>query len=135
MSDSKSYSWSPYEREIGFSRAIRRGQHFFVAGTASIGRDGHTVSPDDVAGQTRQCMQIIGSALADLGLSFRDITRTRILLTDIEDWKQVCDIHRQMFGDIQPVCTVMEVSRFIRPEWKVEIEAEGIILCEEEVEI
>ncbi|CAM4433167.1 RidA family protein [Paenibacillus tarimensis] len=127
MSEKKYFSTSPYEKELGFSRALRRGLHFFVAGTASIGTDGKTVCSDDTVGQARHCMRIIEDALKGIGASVRDVTRTRILLTSIGDWNDVLEIHREYFESIRPVCTVMEVSGFIRPEWKVEIEVEGII--------
>jgi len=120
-------STSPYASVIGFSRAVRVGNHVSVAGTAPIGDHGETIGIDDPEAQTRQCLEIIKAALTQAGASLQDVVRTRTLLTRIEDWEQVAKVRGEYFKDIRPVDTVMEVSRFINPEWVVEIEVDAIV--------
>jgi len=120
-------SGSPYEPKIGISRAVRAGNVVAVTGTAPIGADGKTVSPGDPAAQARRCLEIISAALESAGASLRHVVRTRILLTHIEDWQAVTAVHGEFFRDIRPANTVMQVSRFIDPEWRVEIEADAVI--------
>jgi len=118
---------SPYEPRIGISRAVRVGHHVSVAGTAPIGADGKTVAPGDAAGQARRCFEIMQTALEKAGASLAHVVRTRILLTNIADWEKVADVHGEFFRDVRPVNTVMQVSRFIDPDWLVEIEADAVV--------
>lgn len=120
-------SGSPLEPIIGFSRAVRVGRHVAVGGTAPIGSDGKCVGVGDVAVQTRRCLEIIQKALAEADASFADVTRTRILLTRIDDWSAVAKIHGEVFGAIRPVTTVVEVSRFVDPDWLIEIEVDAVV--------
>jgi len=120
-------SGSPYEPTIGISRAVRAGSIVTVAGTAPLGPDGRTVGHGDPAAQARRCFAIIASALEQAGASLRHVVRTRILLTRIDDWRQVAPVHGEVFRDIRPVNTIMQVSRFIDPDWLVEIEADAVI--------
>jgi len=120
-------SGSPYEPRVGISRAVRVGSLVTVAGTAPIGADGRTVGGSDAGAQARRCLEIIRAALEQAGASLRDVVRTRILLTRIEDWEAVAAIHGQVFGDIRPANTIMQVSRFIDPTWLVEIEADAVV--------
>jgi enamine deaminase RidA (YjgF/YER057c/UK114 family) len=120
-------SGSPYEPKVGISRAVRVGNIISVAGTAPIGPDGRSVGQGDVAAQTRRCLEIIAAALEAAGASNRQVVRTRILLTRIEDWQAAAAVHGEFFRDIRPVNTIMQVSRFIDPEWLVEIEADAVI--------
>ena len=115
-------SGSPLEPEIGFSRAVRVGPFLVVAGTAPIGDDGRTVGPGDVYAQTRRCIDIAERAIKSAGLSLDTVIRTRILLTDISRWREAARAHGERFASIRPVTTFVEVSRFIDPEWLVEIE-------------
>jgi enamine deaminase RidA (YjgF/YER057c/UK114 family) len=120
-------SGSPYEPRIGISRAVRVGPIVTVAGTAPIGPDGHTVGVGDAAAQARRCLAIVRDALEQAGASLEDVVRTRILLARIEDWQAVATAHGELFGEIRPANTVMQVVRFIDPEWLVEIEADAVI--------
>jgi len=120
-------SGSPYEVTVGFSRAVRAGPLVSVAGSAPLGPDGRTAGQGDPAAQARRCLDIIAAALADAGASMQQVVRTRILLTRIADWQAVARVHGEYFRDIRPVCTVMEVSRLIDPDWLVEIEADAVI--------
>lgn len=119
-------SGSPYEPRIGISRAVRVGPFVSVAGTAPIGSNGQTVGVGDPAAQARRCLEIIRDALEQAGATLGDVVRTRILLTRIEDWEAVAAVHGEVFGAIRPVNTIMQVSRFIRAEWLVEIEVDAV---------
>ena len=120
-------SGSPYEPVVGLSRAVRAGQIVTVSGTAPLGPDGRTVGAGDPAVQARRCLEIIAAALEKAGASLRHVVRTRILLTRIDDWKAVAAVHGEFFRDIRPANTVMQVSRFIDPDWLLEIEADAVI--------
>ena len=120
-------SGSPYEPRLGISRAVRSGRIIAVAGTAPIGPDGKTVGNGDPAAQARRCIEIIRNALEQSGANLSDVIRTRILLTHIEDWESVGQVHGEFFGNIRPANTVMQVTRFIDSDWLVEIEADAVI--------
>lgn len=120
-------SGSPYEPRIGISRAVRAGAIVTVAGTAPLGRDGRTVGQGDAAAQARRCLEIIAAALEQAGASLRHVVRTRILLTRIADWEGVAAVHGEFFRDVRPANTVMQVARFIDPDWLVEIEADAVV--------
>lgn len=119
-------SGSPLEPRIGFSRAVRIGSHIAVAGTAPIAPGGGTSAPGDVYAQTRRCLEIVGQALAEAGASYADVLRTRIMLTDIATWEEAARAHGEVFADVRPACTFVEVSRFIDPDWLVEVEADAV---------
>lgn len=120
-------SGSPFEPKIGFSRAVRIGNIIAVSGTAPIGTDGKTAGVGDPAAQTRRCLEIIATALEKAGASMKDVIRTRTFLTRIEDWEASGRAHGEFFGDIRPASTMVQVSRFINPEWLVEIEADAVV--------
>jgi enamine deaminase RidA (YjgF/YER057c/UK114 family) len=120
-------SGSPYEPKLGISRAVRAGAIVTVSGTAPLGPDGRTVGRGDPAAQARRCLEIIAGALEQAGASLRHVVRTRILLTRIDDWQAVGAVHGEFFRDIRPANTVVQVSRFIDPDWLVEIEADALV--------
>jgi enamine deaminase RidA (YjgF/YER057c/UK114 family) len=120
-------SGSPYEPRIGVSRGVRAGNVIAIAGTAPIGPDGATAAPGDAAGQARRCLEIINEALEGLGASLSHAIRTRILLIRMKDWEAVADVHREFFGDVRPVTTVVQVSAFADPAWLVEMEADAVV--------
>ncbi len=119
-------SGSPFEKPIGFSRAVRIGGRIAVAGTAPIAPDGSTAHPCDMHGQTRRCLEIIREAIEKAGGRLKDVIRTRVYLTDADRWREAGRAHGEIFGDIRPVCTFIEVKRLIEPDWLVEIEAEAV---------
>lgn len=120
-------SGSPLEPEIGFSRAVRVGDHVVVAGTAPIAEGGGTACPDDVYGQTRRCLEIIEKAFAEAGAPLSQVTRTRVMLTDMTRWREAARAHGEYFRQARPACTFVQVTGFIDPAWLVEIEADAII--------
>ncbi|XVJ63952.1 MAG: RidA family protein [Sphingopyxis sp.] len=119
-------SASPFEPVYGYSRAVRVGSRIDVAGCAPIEPDGSS-TPGDAGDQAARCIAIIGEALAALGGSFADVVRTRMYITDAADADLVGRAHGAVFGDVRPASTMLVMPALIRPEWKVEIEAEAII--------
>ena len=119
-------SGSPYEPVIGFSRAVRAGNIVAVGGTTA-GSGGKMVGIGDPAAQTRAILEIIAKALEDAGAHLEDVIRTRIYLTDIDHWEAVGRVHGDVFGEIRPASSVLQVTRFINPDWLVEIEADAVV--------
>jgi enamine deaminase RidA (YjgF/YER057c/UK114 family) len=113
---------SPYEPVIGFSRAVRIGNHVHVSGTGPVGAD--TLG---VADQTAQCLTLIATALQNAGSSIEHVYRTRMYLTHAEDWEAVGRIHGQFFSLIRPAATMVVVAALLNPAWRVEIEADALI--------
>jgi enamine deaminase RidA (YjgF/YER057c/UK114 family) len=124
MVQQKISSGSPFEKPIGFSRALRTGNRILISGTAPIAGDGSVAFPGDVYRQTRHCLQIIERAIIEAGGKLKDVIRTRVYLTDGDTWKEAGKAHGEFFSDIRPASTFVEVSRLIDPAWMVEIEAE-----------
>jgi enamine deaminase RidA (YjgF/YER057c/UK114 family) len=120
-------SGSPYEPKVGISRAVRVGQIIAVSGTAPLGPDGKTMGKGDPAAQARRCLEIIKEALERGGASLEQVVRTRTLLTRIEDWQAVAAVHGEFFGSIRPANTIMQITRFIDPDWLVEFEADAVV--------
>ncbi|WP_327387500.1 MULTISPECIES: RidA family protein [unclassified Streptomyces] len=123
-------SGSPLEPRIGFSRAVRAGQYVAVAGTAPLADDGSTVGPRDVHAQTVRCLDIAEGALREVGASLEDVVRTRVMLTDVTRWQEAARAHGERFASVRPVTTFVEVSRFIDPDWLVEVEVDAVITRE-----
>lgn len=119
-------SGSPWEPRIGLSRGVRVGPFLAIAGTAPIAADGGVAAPGDVYGQTRRCLEIIARTVADAGFSLESVVRVRVMLTDIARWEEAARAHGEVFSDIRPACTFVEVKGFIHPEWLVELEADCI---------
>jgi len=125
-------SGSPYEKPIGFSRAVRVGNMVFVSGTGPVGPDGKTTGVGDAEAQARRCLEIIAAALNEAGAELKHVVRTRMYVTDIALWEEVGRAHGEAFGDIQPAATMVEVSGLIDPDWVIEIEVEALIVEDNE---
>lgn len=119
-------SGSPFEPQIGFCRAVRVGNIVAVSGTAPLSTDGHTVCVGDAAGQARRCFEIIAGSLERLGATISNVVRTRIFLTQIDDWKAVGQVHGEFFKGVRPAATFVQVTRLIDPDWLVEVEADAV---------
>lgn len=120
-------SGSPLEQPIGFSRAVRLGNIIAVSGTAPLAPDGTTDCPGDLYGQTKRCLAIMQQAIEAAGGALDQVTRTRIMLTDISRWEEAAKAHGEVFADIRPACTFVEVKGFIRDDWLVETEADCVV--------
>ena len=119
-------SGSPLEEPIGFSRACRVDNMICVAGTAPI-KDGATAHNGDVYGQTKYCLELSIQAVEEAGGAIANVIRTRIMLTDISQWELAARAHGELFADIRPACTFVEVSGFIDPTWLVETEVDCVV--------
>lgn len=117
-------SGSPFEATIGFSRAVRVGNRILVSGTAPVEDDGSS-TPGDAEAQAERCLTVIVRAIEQLGGSAGDVVRTRQYLVDAADADAVGRAHGRWFADVRPASTMLVVAALLRPEWRVEIEAEA----------
>ena len=118
-------SGSPFESDVGFSRAVRIDDRVVVAGTAPIWPDDF-VDPDPKV-QTRRCLEIMLAALNEAGGSPQDVVRTRMFITDVSDAKAVGEAHGEVFSDIRPAATMIVVSGLLDERWKIEMELEAVL--------
>lgn len=119
-------SGSPFEATIGFSRAIRVGDRILVSGTAPVEDDGSS-TPGDAEAQAERCFVLIERAIETLGGSMADVVRTRMFLTDVDDAVAVGHVHGRWMQAARPAATMAVVAALLRPEWRIEIEAEAML--------
>jgi enamine deaminase RidA (YjgF/YER057c/UK114 family) len=120
-------SGASWESTVGYCRAVRVGPHIMVSGTAPVGDGGEVVGEGDAYIQARRCIEIIANALDEAGAGLEQVVRTRMYVTDIEQWPDVARAHQEAFGTIMPASTMVEVSKLIDPAMLIEIEADALL--------
>jgi len=120
-------SGTEWEPRVGYSRAVRAGDEVHVSGTTATDDDGNIVAPGDAAEQTRVALDIVEAALAEAGATIQDVVRTRIYVADIDQWEAIGEAHAEVFGDVRPASSMVEVARLIDSAALVEIEVTAIV--------
>lgn len=120
-------SGAPWEALVGYSRAVRVGDHIWVSGTTATDQRGEIVGIDDPHAQTVHILQTIQEALEQLGSGTRDVVRTRMFVMNIEQWPEIGRAHAAVFGDVRPAASMIQVTRLIDPRLLVEIEVDAVV--------
>ncbi len=120
-------SGAPWELIVGYSRAVLMGSNIYISGTTAIDETGNIVGENDAYQQTKQIIKNIEIVLRKINASLSNVVRTRIFVTDIQDWRKIGKAHQEAFGDILPATTMVEVKRLIRSEFRVEMEADAVV--------
>jgi enamine deaminase RidA (YjgF/YER057c/UK114 family) len=123
----RAWSGAPWEKEVGYCRALRSGPHVWVTGTVALDENHEPFAPGDPEAQARRCFEIIQRALSDVDAGLEHVVRTRMYVTDIDHWEAFGRAHGAFFRKHPPATTMIEVSRFIAPDFLIEVEADAFI--------
>ena len=126
MNVRRAFTGAPWEKQVGYCRALRAGDHVYVTGTAPVAENGQVFAPGDGYAQAKRCLEIIGKVLDELGAGMSDVVRTRMFVTDISRWAEFGRAHRDCFADHPPATSMVEVRSLIDPAMLIEIEAEAV---------
>lgn len=120
-------SGGPFEDVVGYSRAVRVGNTIAVSGTTAVLPDGTIFGGDDAYLQASRCFSVMAKALEEAGATMRDVVRTRMFVTDIARWEEFAKAHAEVFHDIKPAATMVQVSALITPGMLIEVEADAVV--------
>ncbi len=123
------FTGAPWEKKVGYCRAVKAGPFVSVSGTAPVGDDGKTFAPGDAYAQTRRCIEIIQRALDQLGVGLSCVVRTRMYVTDISRWEEYGRAHQEFFGAHPPANTLVEVAKLVSPDMLIEVEVDAVCLA------
>ena len=126
MSFQRCFSGAPWEKEVGYCRAIRAGDHVYVTGCAALNEVGGVFAPGDGTAQARRCLEIIVRSLHELGAGMSDVVRTRMFVTDISRWAEFGRAHQESFGDHPPATAMLEIKSLISPDMLIEVEVDAV---------
>ena len=127
MTKKRTFTDTPWEKKVGYCRAIKAGNQIFITGTAPVADDGKTFEPGNPYAQAKRCIEIIEKSLKELGTDLKCITRTRMFVTDISLWEEFGRAHAEFFSENPPATTMVEVKQLISSDMLIEIEADGVI--------
>lgn len=122
----RTFTNTPWEKQVGYCRAVRAGDHVYVSGTAPMDPDGGVFAPGDAYAQAKRCFEIIEEALTELGARLSHVVRTRMLVTDITRWEEFGQAHRECFDANPPATSMVEVKALIDPAMLIEIEVDAV---------
>ena len=127
MSVRRTFSNAPWEKNVGYCRALRVGNQVFVTGTAPIDENGRTFAPGKPFEQAQRCFEIIARALSDLDAPISSVVRTRMFVTDISKWAEFGRAHAEVFGTDPPTTTMVQVQQLIDKEMLIEVEVDAVV--------
>lgn len=118
---------APWEKKVGYCRALKAGDHVYVTGTTPLNEDGSAFAPDHAYLQAKRCLEIIRQSLLQIGVTMDKVVRTRMFVTDISLWEEYGKAHAEFFGESPPATTMVEVQKLIDPRMLIEIEADAYV--------
>lgn len=120
-------SGGPFEDIVGYSRAVRTGNHVYVSGTTAAQPDGTVFGGNDAYAQAKCCFEVIEKALSEAGATLEHVVRTRMFVTDISRWEDIAKAHHEFFKWTKPAATMVQVAALIDPRMLIEIEVDAVI--------